>query len=171
MCQQAGDFTPQCRASAWFFVCVTTRWRCGNIEKKKERQASWAATWIFEFSALQTNVFCCFFCFFLFREAQWTNLIGPSLLVGKGGGDSDPAVRKTLAELNVRHSTFGICLQEHLHVGRGDVSLLVFVPAHPRPAVAFVFFYDVQQLALRHGDGAFIMTWGPDSSISTARSK
>lgn len=82
-----------------------------------------------------------------------------------------PTVRKTLAELNVRHSTFGICLQEDLDVGRGDVSLLVFIPAHPRPAVAFVFFYDVQQLTLRHGDGAFIMAWRQNSNISTAQKK
>lgn len=87
-----------------------------------------------------------------------------------GGGDSDP-VRKTLAELNVRHSTFGICLQEDLDIGRGDVSLLVFVPAHPRPAVAFVFLYDVQQLPLRHSDGAFIVTCGQNSNISTAQKK
>lgn len=79
---------------------------------------------------------------------------------------SDLPLWKTLAELNVCHSTFGICLQEHLDVGRGHVSLLVLIPAHSRPAVAFVFFYDVQQLALRHRDGAFIMAWERDLSIS-----
>lgn len=62
------------------------------------------------------------------------------------------------SELNVCHSTFGICFQKDLDVGCGDVSLLVLVPAHSCPAVSFVLFYDVQQLALRHGDGALVMT-------------
>lgn len=64
-----------------------------------------------------------------------------------------------LAELNVCHSTFGICFQEDLDIGGGDVSLLVLVPAHSRPAVSFVFFYDVQELAFCHGDGAFVVTF------------
>lgn len=64
----------------------------------------------------------------------------------------------TLSELNVCHSTFGICFQKDLDVGCGDVSLLVLVPAHSCPAVSFVFFYDVQQLSLCHGDSALIMT-------------
>lgn len=120
------------------------------------------------------------------HEAQWTNLIGLEetgslcvyicvcviLLVtifilqilphSYNSGSSMETfwltVRKTLAELNVCHSTFGICLQEDLDVGCGDVSLLVLIPAHSCPAVAFVFFYDIQQLALCHGNSAFVMT-------------
>lgn len=67
-------------------------------------------------------------------------------------------VRKTGAELNVCHSTFGICFQEDLNIGCGDVSFLLLIPSDSCPAVSFVFFNDIQQLALRYGDSAFIMT-------------
>lgn len=60
--------------------------------------------------------------------------------------------------LNVCHSTFGICFQEDLNIGGGNISLLILVPAHSRPAISFVFFYDVQELALCHGNGAFVVT-------------
>lgn len=61
------------------------------------------------------------------------------------------------AELNVCHSTFGICFQKDLNVRCGDVSLLILVPPNSRPAVSFVFFYNVQQLAFGHRDGALVM--------------
>lgn len=67
-------------------------------------------------------------------------------------------VRKTRAELNVCHSTFGICFQEDLNIGCGDVSFFLFIPSDSCPAVSFVFFDDIQQLALRYRDSAFIMT-------------
>lgn len=69
-----------------------------------------------------------------------------------------PCASNNLAKLNVCHSTFGICFQEDLNIGGGDVSFLVLVSAHSCPAVSFVFFYDVQDLAFCHGDGAFIVT-------------
>lgn len=83
---------------------------------------------------------------------------------GSGGNSSiahvqvTPCALNNFAKLNVCHSTFGICFQEDLNIRGGDVSFLVLVSAHSCPAVSFVFFYDVQELAFRHGDGAFIVT-------------
>lgn len=80
MCQQAGDFTPQCRASAWFFVCVTTRWRCGNIEKKKGT-TSFSSSNVDFWIQCPTNkcVLFCFLCSERHNEQVW--LVRPSWLV------------------------------------------------------------------------------------------
>lgn len=126
------------------------------------------------------------------HEAQWTNLIGPSLwkrqctyacvfrevillyelphtifnlqtLPDSYNSASSMETfglteRKTRAELNVCHSTFGICFQEDLDIGCRDISFLLLIPSDSCPAISFVFFYDVQQLALCYGDSAFVMT-------------
>lgn len=104
--------------------------------------------------------FVCRVVFFPLIWASSNNLVSVTCptLTAVNGNLYTHSTRNTLAELNVCHSTFGICFQKDLDVGRGNVSLLVLVPANSRPAVSFVLLYDVQQLALCHGDGALVMT-------------
>lgn len=101
------------------------------------------------------------------HEAQRTDLIGQEMCVcvcdsliraNRLGGWKRKKKKTRSRKLNVCHSTFGVCFQKDLDVGGGHVSLLVLVPPHPRPAVSFVLLDDVQQLALRHGDGALVVT-------------
>lgn len=81
MCQQAGDFNPQRRASACFFVCITTRWRCSNIGKKGT--TSFSSSNVDFWIQCPTNkcvlLFCFVFCSERHNEQIW--LVHPSWLV------------------------------------------------------------------------------------------